>query len=1047
MVGDRDGGLNPWVGLCAGAIGVGTSAVGSAGDAMFLHRVGPEQLGAAFAVSSALLVVVLGAAGARADRGGRDRLLAAIGLAGAAGLAAAALAAPLFPRAAAAVILVGGKQVSAAMELAFWVLVAERYDARQIRRSAIGLIAANGAGRAVGAFAVPLAAPVIGAPALIGAAAAAFAAAGIAAPRIAASGALRPLPAASSDAGALAVIAGARAVRASPVARRLFWLVLCGGAFAPVLYYLFGFRASAAFAGEAELAGFLGLFWGAVSVAAVIAQVLVAPLVLARAGVATALVVAPVAAVAGAVAVSIDAGLAAVIAAQAAVRMLDAAVDSPGHRLAQNLTPRELRGRINGFLDGVAKRAGAVAGGVLAALLAAPALAIAAVILGLGWAAAALMFRRRFPDLAVAELARRVRSPGSEDSVDALDARSRQRLQRALIAGGEEADRAVDLLAELDGRAVDAAAELANALTSGAAEPERLSAALTDRLDHGARLLLERDQLEALAVSDNPLDRCLAARLAAPGSDLLDGLATDADPGVAAAAASAALRGDASALVRTKDPHAVRELAAMASAGEIGSADRLIAARALAASTRSRARAAVVSGLAALVRQAESDDGGDPAARAEWILFRSGLEDLAAPLIEERAVATPLRAAGLELLAAVASAEAAPQLAAWLGHPDRRIARAAERGLRRLGAAAIESLVQATSFGRRRARRPALALLRELRVPAEALDDLIDHERDVVGRSAARLVGLAQLPGSKVLVRRVLERIDESAHTLFTLVEARTGTAAIGVAARRLRHARHRAARARALEALDAALPRRLSPLIGVLEPTSLARRARAGASAADTELAGVDAAVRAELGGPDRLARQLTIYALGDRGRSERRDEIAEAARRAFDDIDPVDLWGRLRGSLDAGNGDNDLEMPRSVESIMVLSELPLFSELSTRELAELAEVVTWVSARPGEVLCAKGEVGEAMYFVLSGEVRVEQSGATVATLGPGEPFGEMALFDDEVRSATVVVERAARLGRIDRSAFIEIVGELPGIALGICRVLSRRVRERGER
>ena len=90
-------------------------------------------------------------------------------------------------------------------------------------------------------------------------------------------------------------------------------------------------------------------------------------------------------------------------------------------------------------------------------------------------------------------------------------------------------------------------------------------------------------------------------------------------------------------------------------------------------------------------------------------------------------------------------------------------------------------------------------------------------------------------------------------------------------------------------------------------------------------------------------------------------------------------------------------------------------------------------------------------MYFVLTGEVRVERDAngegvERVATLGPGEPFGEMALFDDEVRSATVVAETASRIGKIDRVAFEEIVGEVPGIALGICRVLSRRVRDVGD-
>lgn len=1065
-MGARDSSLGPWASACAAAVGLGTSLVASAGDALFLHRVGPEHLGTAFAISSALLVVVLGAVGVRADRGGRERLLLSIGLVGAVGLLAADLMIAAAPTVAAGAILVGGKQVSAAMELAFWVLIAERFDARQIRRAAIGLIAANGAGRAVGAFAVPLAVPAVGTPALIGAGAVAFAVAGMLAPRIASTGALRPLPIASTPAriASLGVVDGAAAVRQSPVARQLFWLVLIGGAFAPVLYYLLGFRASGAFGDEAELAGFLGVFWGVVSVAALISQILVAPRVLARAGVATALAVAPVVAAAGAIAVVIDPVLATVVVAQALVKILDAAVDNPGHRLAQNLTGREVRGRIGGFLDGVAKRVGATVGGVLAALLAAPVLAIIAAVLAAGWTAVALMFRRRFPELAVAELARRAGDPeiGSGESVEALDARSRDRLRRGLIAGGDEASRAVDLVIELDGEVLDAAAELARALAAAPADPEPLRRALASRLDRGARPELTGGVLETLAASDHAGDRMLAARLCDADSALLDRLDGDADPAVVAAVAAARLRGEVARLAESAESAAaLRELAALAH-GAIDDAVKLPVARALLAPLRRRAVsdpiAAPASALAAMVRD------GD-AASAEWILFRSGLGDVGARLFDRPGAGPEVRAAALELLAAAGGDDVAALMADQLGHPERPIARAAERGLRLLGSAAIDPLLRTASFGRRRARRPALELLRELRVPESELDALIDREIDQIAQSAARLAGLAALAGGDVLIRRVLERIDESAFTLFTLVEARTGKPAVGAAARRLRYARHRAARARALEALDATLPRRFSPLIGALEPGSFQARARAGAVAAGTEVRDPTEAVRAELGGGDRLARQLAIYAIGDHGRSALRDDITSAARRALEEVDPDELWARLRGSLDPRNGDNDParkgqrapegssdneveEMPRSVESVMVLSQLPLFADLSTRELAELAEVITWVAARPGEVLCAEGEVGEAMYFVLSGEVRVERGGngagtTVVATLGPGEPFGEMALFDDEVRSATVIAETASRLGRIDRAAFEEIVGEVPGIALGICRVLSRRVRD----
>ena len=131
----------------------------------------------------------------------------------------------------------------------------------------------------------------------------------------------------------------------------------------------------------------------------------------------------------------------------------------------------------------------------------------------------------------------------------------------------------------------------------------------------------------------------------------------------------------------------------------------------------------------------------------------------------------------------------------------------------------------------------------------------------------------------------------------------------------------------------------------------------------------------------------------------------------------------------------------------MMVLSQLPIFAELTTRQLAELAEVVRWQAAPSGTTIMAQGETGDAMYFVLSGRVKVELSAGEDAQrlgeLGAGELFGEMALFEDDPRSATVATLERTRLGRIERADFEELVEDVPGIALAICRVLSRRVRE----
>jgi CRP/FNR family cyclic AMP-dependent transcriptional regulator len=99
------------------------------------------------------------------------------------------------------------------------------------------------------------------------------------------------------------------------------------------------------------------------------------------------------------------------------------------------------------------------------------------------------------------------------------------------------------------------------------------------------------------------------------------------------------------------------------------------------------------------------------------------------------------------------------------------------------------------------------------------------------------------------------------------------------------------------------------------------------------------------------------------------------------------------------------------------------------------------------GAVVFEEGDPGSRMYVIISGEVRiVKRMGArtiTLAHLGPGEAFGEMALLDGQPRSASAVVERAARILEIEEAAFEDLVRRNGEVALRLLRRLSGRLRE----
>jgi CRP/FNR family cyclic AMP-dependent transcriptional regulator len=99
------------------------------------------------------------------------------------------------------------------------------------------------------------------------------------------------------------------------------------------------------------------------------------------------------------------------------------------------------------------------------------------------------------------------------------------------------------------------------------------------------------------------------------------------------------------------------------------------------------------------------------------------------------------------------------------------------------------------------------------------------------------------------------------------------------------------------------------------------------------------------------------------------------------------------------------------------------------------------------GEVVVREGELGDCMYVVEEGQVQVsvQRMGREfpIRTLGPGEILGEMAIFENEVRSATVKAVGRARILTIDRKGFLRRIHEDPSLAFRALQTMSHRVRE----
>lgn len=102
------------------------------------------------------------------------------------------------------------------------------------------------------------------------------------------------------------------------------------------------------------------------------------------------------------------------------------------------------------------------------------------------------------------------------------------------------------------------------------------------------------------------------------------------------------------------------------------------------------------------------------------------------------------------------------------------------------------------------------------------------------------------------------------------------------------------------------------------------------------------------------------------------------------------------------------------------------------------------------GQIIVNEGESGDCMFAIQSGKLEVFRSGkdgeVRVAVLEEGEIFGEMAIFERELRSATVRALGEARVLTVDKKTFLRRVQEDPSLAFNLVRLMSRRIRRLSE-
>ena len=133
---------------------------------------------------------------------------------------------------------------------------------------------------------------------------------------------------------------------------------------------------------------------------------------------------------------------------------------------------------------------------------------------------------------------------------------------------------------------------------------------------------------------------------------------------------------------------------------------------------------------------------------------------------------------------------------------------------------------------------------------------------------------------------------------------------------------------------------------------------------------------------------------------------------------------------------------MPRD-SKVAHLSNVRMFSALTKRELATVAQASDEVSAEAGQVLVKEGSIGHEFFLILEGTATVRRNGRKVATLGPGQYFGELAVLDRAPRNATVVADGPMQLLVLAQREFSAVLDTVPGVAHKLLRSMATRLRE----
>jgi CRP/FNR family cyclic AMP-dependent transcriptional regulator len=139
---------------------------------------------------------------------------------------------------------------------------------------------------------------------------------------------------------------------------------------------------------------------------------------------------------------------------------------------------------------------------------------------------------------------------------------------------------------------------------------------------------------------------------------------------------------------------------------------------------------------------------------------------------------------------------------------------------------------------------------------------------------------------------------------------------------------------------------------------------------------------------------------------------------------------------------GPQEEHVLQMVDRLRFLRSVPVFKHLSPEDLLKLAEIATLTEHAAGSYIFRKGDPGDVLCVVMRGRVEIRDQGQLIATQRQNDFFGELAIFDQEPRSADAVCVDDTELLEIGGADLESLMERRPEISREIIRVLAKRLR-----